>query len=53
VALDPLRSIFPAMNDELSIVAEGGMSELKERRELLASQGIASRIVAPPGSGKG
>jgi len=53
VGLTVIRSIFPAMSDELTIIAEGGMSELKEHRELLASQGIASRIVAPPGSGKG
>ena len=41
------------MSDELAIIAEGSMQDLQEDRELLASLGIASRIVAPPGSGKG
>jgi len=46
-------STVHAMSDELTIILEGGMRELKEHREVLASQGIASRIIAPPGSGKG
>jgi len=41
------------MSDELTIIVEGGMRLLREHREVLASRGIESRIVAPPGSGKG
>lgn len=41
------------MSDELTIIAEGGMRVLQEHREMLASRGIRSRIVTPPGAGRG